>query len=219
MEKILAACPDNEWRLIVTLARYGGLRVPSELATLTWDRVDWERGRLTVRVAKKEHLVGHEERQIPIFPEIRPWLDAAFEAAPPGSVYVVPRARLGNVNLRTGLERILKRAAVAQWPKLFVNLRASRETELMLEHPEHVVVAWLGHTKAVAAEHYLMVTDGDFERAAAASIHPAQNPAQSAAFSGLHGPSAETKPAVSPAFASDTAVSIPPRGVEPRFSD
>ncbi|MGA2799501.1 MAG: phage integrase SAM-like domain-containing protein, partial [Thermoguttaceae bacterium] len=39
-EKIIAACPDAEWRLIVALARYGGLRTPSETFALTWADVD-----------------------------------------------------------------------------------------------------------------------------------------------------------------------------------
>ena len=41
-ERIIAACPDAEWRLIVALARYGGLRTPSETFALTWADVDWE---------------------------------------------------------------------------------------------------------------------------------------------------------------------------------
>ena len=30
--KVLAVCPDNQWRLLIVLARYGGLRMPSEAA-------------------------------------------------------------------------------------------------------------------------------------------------------------------------------------------
>ena len=64
--------------------------------------------------------------------------------------------------------------------------------------------------------HYLMVTDEDFARAAEKAV---QNPVHSAAVSGLQWPSDEKETAVSPAFTSDTAFSVPPRGVEPRFSD
>ena len=182
IQAVLQACPDNEWRLIVALARYGGLRIPSELVDLTWERIDWEAGRFTVVVPKKEHLDGHETRVVPIFPELRPYLERAFDEAPTGSVYVVPRGRTGAVNLRTGLLRILKRASVAAWPKLFVNMRASRETELMLEHPEHVVHAWIGNSKAVAADHYLMLTEDDFARAVKNS-GPHSGP-----VSAVHGP-------------------------------
>ena len=31
IQKVLEACPDIQWRLIFALARYGGLRIPSEL--------------------------------------------------------------------------------------------------------------------------------------------------------------------------------------------
>ena len=165
IEDVLAACPDNEWRLIVVLARYGGLRIPSELEELTWERIDWEHNRFTVIVKKKEHIDGHGTRVVPIFPEIRPYLEKAWAEAPTESLYVVPRGRTGNVNLRTGLFKIMARAGVAQWPKLFVNLRASRETELMRTEPAHIVHAWLGNSKEVAEDHYLMVTDEDFERA------------------------------------------------------
>jgi integrase len=223
-EVVIGACPDTEWRLIVAMARYGGLRMPSELATLTWDRVDWDNGWFTVRVPKKEHLDGHAERRVPIFPELLPYLERAYDEAPDGSVYVAPRCRDGNVNLRTGLQKILRKAGIAQWPKLFQNLRASRETELMREHPAHVVHAWLGNSREVAEDHYLMVTDEDYRRAA----HPApvdllteavQKAVQSATAANCQQPSPEKEQAVLPAVADCTAVQVPPRGVEPRFSD
>ena len=40
-ERIIAAAPDAEWRLIVALARYGGLRTPSKTFALTWADVNW----------------------------------------------------------------------------------------------------------------------------------------------------------------------------------
>jgi len=224
IETVLEACPNSEWRLIVAMARYGGLRMPSELASLTWDRIDWDNGWFTVSVPKKEHLDGHGERRVPIFPELRPHLERAYDDAPEGSVRVAPRALNGNVNLRTGLQKILRKAGVAQWPKLFQNLRASRETELMREHPAHVVHAWLGNSREVAEDHYLMVTDDDYRQAAhRATMNPltkaVQKAVQSATAANYQQPSQEKETAVSPAFAKDTAVLIPPRGVEPRFSD
>ena len=43
------------------------------------------------------------------------------------------------------------------WPKLFQNMRASRETELTAEYPLNVVCAWIGNSPAVAQTHYLQV--------------------------------------------------------------
>ncbi len=181
IEAVLAACPNDDWRLIFAFARFAGLRIPSELEDLKWSDVNWSRNRITIRVPKKAHLAGHEERIIPIFGELRPYLESAFEAAEPGATYVVPRAR-GGRNLRRYAEQILERASVDKWPKLFVNLRASRETELLETYPAHVVFSWIGHTAAVARSHYLQTTDTDFDRAAAGGCsNPAHYPAQSPA--------------------------------------
>src|SRR5262249_28702900 len=46
-ERVIAHCPNVIWKLLVALARFGGLRVPSEAFSLTWGDVDWERGRLS----------------------------------------------------------------------------------------------------------------------------------------------------------------------------
>src|SRR5262249_8493920 len=54
-QRVLDACPDHEWRLIVALSRYGGLRCPSEHAALEWTDVDWERDRFRVTSPKTEH--------------------------------------------------------------------------------------------------------------------------------------------------------------------
>jgi integrase len=185
IERVLEACPNNDWRLVVVLARYVGLRIPSELERLTWSDVDWSGQKLTIRVPKKEHIDGHETRVVPIFPEVEPYLRLAFDDAPAGSVYVLPRRFHSEGYVYAGVLRAVERASLPAWPKLLVNMRASRETELLLEHPEHVVHAWIGHTKEVADAHYAMVTDEDYRRAAtskppasASPIYPAQNPAQ-----------------------------------------
>jgi integrase len=216
IDRVLEACPDNNWRLVLLLARYVGLRIPSELERLTWSDIDWSGGRFTVRVPKKEHLDGHETRIVPIFPEVEPYLRRAFDEAPPGSVHVLPKRFHNDGYVYAGLLRAVERASVPKWPKLLVNLRGSRETELLLEWPEHVVHSWLGHTKDVADAHYAMVTDADYEKASAGQpIYPAQNPAQSGAVPSHPEPASLEKELVSLAFAGDTSSSVPPRGVQP----
>jgi hypothetical protein len=163
--KVLAACPDAQWRVIFALSRYAGVRCPSETLALRWGDVDWEHGRMTVRSPKTEHHEGKASRLVPIFPELRPYLLEAFDQAEPGSEYVVTRSRDGGANLRTQLERIVRRAGLTPWPKLFHNLRATRETELAESFPLHVVCAWIGNSQSIAARHYLQVTDEHFGRA------------------------------------------------------
>jgi len=180
-EKVLEACPDTQWRLLFALSRFGGLRCPSEHLALRWEDVDWERGRIRVHSCKTEHHEGGASRLVPLFPELLPYLRDVFEQAEPGTEYVITRYRQANCNLRTQLMRIIRKAGLNPWPKLFHNLRSTRETELAERWPEHVVCAWIGNSKAVAREHYLQVTDEHFERAvqvSGGSDEAAQNAAQ-----------------------------------------
>ena len=173
--KVLEACPDAEWRVLFALSRYGGLRCPSETLGLRWADIDWARSRMTVRSPKTEHHENGANRVVPIFPELLPYLRDAFESADDGAEYVITRYRDTAVNLRTQLQRIIKRAGLKPWPKLWQNLRATRETELAEVFPAHVTSAWIGNSQVVAAKHYLQVTDEHFERASEALQNPVQN--------------------------------------------
>jgi integrase len=180
-DKVNAACPDAQWRLIFALSRFGGLRCPSEHLALKWSDVDWDRNRLRVPSPKTEHIEGHESRIIPLFPELRGPLLEVFEQAEPGVEHVITRYRDGNQNLRTHFERIIRRAGLEPWPKLFHNLRATRQTGLAETFPIHVVCKWIGNSAVVAKEHYLQVTDSHFRQATLNELcRAAQTPAQSA---------------------------------------
>jgi integrase len=171
---------DREWKLILALARYGGIRVPSELEPLRLTDIDFERGRLRITSPKTARHAGKGERWIPLFPELRQHIEEAFETAEEGEVYLVRhpclRQRKSNVNLRKGLMTLLRKAGLTPWPRLFHNLRASRQTELAATFPSHVVCAWIGNSERIAAAHYLQVTDADFEKATSGK--------EGAAFSG-----------------------------------
>ncbi len=175
-QRIIDACPDAQWRLLFALSRFGGLRCPSEHLGLRWGDMDWERGRMTVRSPKTEHHVGGESRIVPLFPELRPFLEESFELAEPGTEHVITMCRDSGKNFRTHMKRIIKRAGVKPWPKLFVNLRGTRETELAEEYPMHVVCAWIGNSQAVAAKHYLQVTDDHFSKAVHYPVQQAAEP-------------------------------------------
>jgi len=187
-DRIMAVC-DPTWRTIVGLARYGGLRCPSEVLSLRWELVDWEHDRMVADSPKTEHHPGGQQRVVPIFPELRPILEEAFELAEPGAEFVVGgnyrAAAMGekgwmNCNLRTQFERLIRRAGLTPWPRLLHNLRASRETELAAEFPLHVVTRWLGNTPRIAMKHYLQVTEDDFARAAGKATASPESPASDA---------------------------------------
>ncbi len=224
--KVVNACPDDDWRLLIVLSRFGGLRVPSEALALRWSDVDWEHDRLAIRSVKTEHHEGHADRQVPIFPQVREWLIRVFEQAADGAEYVITRYRLGT-NLNPQLRRIVVRAGLTPWPRTWHNLRASRQTELASRYPLHTVCAWMGNTKAIASGHYLQVTDADWQRAVSREAEfgevprsasegkekAAQNPAQKMRQMARNGqkarkPKSEKTSDFSEDFSSDQSASI-----------
>jgi len=184
---VLEVC-DRNWRLIVTLCRFAGLRCPSEVLSLRWEDIDWNGGRIVITSPKTEHHEGKDSRQCPLFPEVRTELEKALPTRSEGAVYVVESYRQHcntakgwrQANLRTQFERILKRVGAKQWPRLFHGMRASCETDLLQEFPSFVVSAWLGHSVAIQERHYATVRDEDFARA---SGTPTQSAPQSGAIS------------------------------------
>ncbi|MBX3380871.1 MAG: site-specific integrase [Phycisphaeraceae bacterium] len=225
--KVLAQSKDPEFRLLIALARYGGLRVPSEALLLTWEHINWAAGRMSITSPKTEGA-GKASRVVPIFPELAPFLQAAFDAAPEGSIYVIGRTRDAAANFRTQLERLIKRAAVPAWPRLWQNLRASRACELAADFPQHVAAEWLGHGVAVAQAHYWAAREEDFARAllTPAEAKAAQNAAQSPNGKTEQEATAETsvgakQPVLkekSPSRNSAREGRMTPRGFEPLFS-
>lgn len=200
---ILAACPDDEWRAIVALSRYAGLRCPSEITLLRWGDVNWDRGRLMVRSPKTAgHGEAHAVRVVPIVPELRAILQDLFDAAEVGVEAVVPRLRDPSMNLRTTFGKFIARAGVKPYPRAFHNMRASCATDWVERFPAHVVAGWLGHSPLIAATHYLQTRDVHFDLAAGvagpknqserAAANPATNPATQARPSDATGDYSET---------------------------
>ncbi len=193
IRRVLAAC-SPEWQVIVALARFAGLRAPSEVFSLRWADIDLPAGRMVVRSPKTERHAGGASREVPIFPDLRPYLEDAFERVESGAEFVVGgvgergRARMraspngwNAVNLCVPLGKMIERAGLSVWPKTVHNLRASCETDLAAAHPLHVVCKWIGNTPKVALGHYLQTLDADFAKALAATPTAGGGAAESAA--------------------------------------
>ncbi len=203
--KVLEACPDAQWRAIVALARFGGLRTPSETLALEWGHFnldalralrdpkgfsehpeDYADAKITV-TSPKTRKVGKPSRVVPLFPELVPYLADLLELAEPEARYVITRYRNGRSNLRPQLLRIIRKAGVSEWPKPYQNMRSTRETELADQFPIHVVCEWIGNTEAVARKHYLQITDKHFAKAVQKAVQ------QSAADGGTASHEGSTK--------------------------
>jgi integrase len=157
--RVLHVCPDTEWQVIIVLARYGGLRIPSELAVLKWSDIDWRAGRITVRSPKTG------DRVVPLFRELSEYLGYLRDETTDRTGHVISTRRRRASNLRTGFQKIIRRAGIEPWGRIFHNLRASRSMDLARVLPPHETAAYLGHSPAIALTHYQTVQDDDYERA------------------------------------------------------
>jgi integrase len=94
----MEAAPDDEWRAIIALTLYGGLRTPSEVFALRWEDINWEHGTICVTCDKLTHHEKHATSIIPLFTEVHEPLLTLFEAAENGAEYVIARHPPGSNN-------------------------------------------------------------------------------------------------------------------------
>jgi integrase len=168
-DTILAVCryADPELKLVLMLARFAGLRVPSELLAMRFSDIEWEHDKIYVRSPKTEHHKGGEGRYVPLFHQVRSPLLEAFDRARDGSGKVFPdSATVSTAFLRIRLTRLLGRLEVGIWPRLFQNLRASWETDCLKLWPAETP-KWAGHSHLVSQRNYHMQTNDSFRAAAA----------------------------------------------------
>ena len=162
--KVLEACPTAEWRVIFSLARFGGMR-SSEIQCLRWEHVVWEESRIRVPGSKGRQGLKRM-RDLPIFPELATALRSLQAERPKHEGHILLSFGSGD-NMRTQMARIIEDAGITDWERPFQNLRSTRSTELARMGIEiQNYCRWLGHSPKVALEHYLQVQTRDFDRAA-----------------------------------------------------
>jgi integrase len=189
--KTVAAVADEltgETKLVFLLARYAGLRVPSEAHALRWTQVDFEHDVIRVFAPKTKTT-----RTVPLLPVVRTELLIAFDKAPDGAEYVIQHQHPLPV-IRRYVEAAIARAGLTAWPRLLQQLRASFATDCVRTLPANAAAAILGHSAKVAAEHYWMTDETDMQRATQA-LGALQNPVQQPA-SRLVGRAPESQPSL-----------------------
>ena len=186
--RCIKAAPDWQWRTIIAVCRYGGLRCPSEVLLLKWEDILWDEDRFIVHSPKTEHHKGKDKRLVPLFPELRKELDQAFAITGGVPGPIITQYGYKKTNLRHTFGRIIDRAGLSRWPKLFQNLRASRQTELEESFPTHVVCKWMGNSPKVAYKHYLQTTEEHFKKATQKATQLPAALARNASHEGAIGP-------------------------------
>lgn len=125
IDRVIDACPNAEWKLLFGLARYAGLRVPSESHLLTWQDVSFDQCRLTVHSPKTERHKGHEKRIVPITPKLMELLLERYSECSAGEKPVEHINGKGAVIRQ--VRRIWAQAGVEPWKRLWQTLRQSCE--------------------------------------------------------------------------------------------
>ena len=161
VEKAIEHAKNNEQRLLFALGRWGGIRMPSELLEIRWDDIDRESEKILIRSPKQINHEHRRERLIPLWPEIRKYLDIAWDEADAGQIHVIDRYRSSHTSAHSQLfTRACYRAGIVEdprkrpWPKLWNNMRATRVTELRKKFPTDAVNYWMNHSESISKTHY-----------------------------------------------------------------
>ena len=177
--KVMKVAPDAEWKLIIALWRFAGLRGSSEPLLLRWKDIKWDKETIVIHSKKTKRYEGKATREIPLFPELIEPLKAARQEAGEDDVYVITkhaprylkkvadRSKLDLVkaNLGSIFAKFVKKAGITPWSKIINNVRASWITDLLdgkyqtSDQPFgiHVIAEWAGNSPKVILRYYSRV--------------------------------------------------------------
>jgi len=168
---LIEMCSDQSVRLSLAFARFGGLRLPSDIALLRKESFDFKNNMMRIDALKGEKFTKGQNkikpRACPLFPILKKYVQPFVDSLP-NSAFLFPKFtnQLKDVlqgkrlrgTLRTKVTRFLRKQGVVSWKKLFMNLRASCATDLRKLHSADDVCSWLGHSLGVQNRYYKMVT-------------------------------------------------------------
>ncbi len=164
-ERVLDELPSTDYKLMFALARFGGLRSPSESTIIEWEDIDFKLYKIRVYAQKTQRT--KPIRQTPILPQL---MDLLEETAALTENLTGPILRVSEHNHARTIANAARRAGVEPWERTFQTLRQSFETIMCERFPAHVVAAWTGHSVEVSQAHYLTMRDEYFTEAGKRSI-------------------------------------------------
>jgi hypothetical protein len=148
IDKVLSLCSDDFERLIIVLARYGGLRIPSEIRKLRYkDFTD------TLIKIHKDTKTG--ARDVPLFREVKEVFQC-LSGKPDDLIF--PEHLCTDWGPWTMLANILEQNNIDRWSKLFVNMRSSCITDIDgMGYSEKTLDAIFGNSTEVRKIHYIQL--------------------------------------------------------------
>ena len=156
IDKILAACPNEKWRIIVLLGADAGLR-RGEIMQLKWEDVDFQNNQLYIAPNK---TIYH--RFVPMTKALRKALQTYKSTAQ--NEFVVTLGRKHNIGSLTTMYRRLARQANV--PSFLHKLRHTFASHLVQNGvPLYVVSKLLGHSSIKNTEIYAHLLPDNFQKA------------------------------------------------------
>ena len=148
--KVMEHAVDEEFKAIIALARFGGLRTPSEFRYLKHGDFSKQGGHPVFEVyCQKTAHTGKSTRMVPVFADLAPHLKGlvSSDSRRANDFVFSPRYRDStDANIYNTFERAIRSAGLEQWPDLWRNLRGSRAAELIdARYPLKNVANWLGN--------------------------------------------------------------------------
>ena len=129
--------------------------------------MDWEKGLFTVKSPKTEHHEHHQERKVPLFPELREGLEKHRSDCE----FVIQGFQGTTWGLYVPFQKIANKAGLGIIKDPFVNMRRSRSNEVADRWRPKLESLWIGHTEQIMRRHYAGATDEDFLNAAELIAH------------------------------------------------
>lgn len=156
INKILAACPDEKWRIIVLLGADAGLR-RGEIMQLKWEDVDFQNNQLYIAPNKTEYF-----RYVPMTEALSKALQRAKIAAQNKFVITLGPTR-NTGTLTTMYRRMVKKANV---PSFMHKLRHTFASQLVQNGVElYMVSKLLGHRSIKMTEIYAHLAPAHLQNA------------------------------------------------------
>jgi integrase len=161
LDRLLDACPNWGWKMLIAFCRLAGLR-RGEALGLNWSNIDWQKHQLNI-IAEKTG----RRRVIPIEPILYQLLLDAFDQAQESEERICPISRHC---LWRNFQTIRKKAGLERWKDAFKVMRKNCETDWAQRYPQYAVSTWLGHGIDVSARHYLQIPQELYDKVTSTNL-------------------------------------------------